>query len=272
MEEGSHPYFRLEGLMPETRAQRIQRLRQKPNVDVLIVGAGINGIGTFRDLALQDVNVVLIDRGDYCGGASAASSHMVHGGIRYLENGEFRLVREAVRERNRLIENAPNLVKPLPTTFPVFNWFSGLFNAPLKFLGLLKSPSERGALVVKIGMVFYDWFSRAQRTVPSHVFRSKAESLSLFPALNPKILFTATYFDAAMSFPERIAIEVLRDGMSCSHALAINYVKLVSTYDDAVHVRDEITGEELEIHPKILVNAGGPWIDQINASLAKEHS
>ena len=74
-------------MLVENRSQRIQALRDMPDIDVLIVGAGINGIGTFRDLALQGVNVVLIDRGDYCSGASAASSHMVHGGIRYLENG-----------------------------------------------------------------------------------------------------------------------------------------------------------------------------------------
>jgi glycerol-3-phosphate dehydrogenase len=84
---------------------------------VVIVGAGINGIGTFRDLALNGVDVLLIDRADFCSGASAASSHMAHGGIRYLENGEFRLVREAVRERNRLLLNAPHVVRPLPTTY-----------------------------------------------------------------------------------------------------------------------------------------------------------
>jgi flagellar biosynthesis protein FliQ len=78
---------------------------------------------------------------------------MAHGGIRYLENGEFRLVREAVQERNRLIQNAPHLVKPLPTTIPIFKTFSGLLNAPLKFLRLLDKPSERGALVIKIGLM-----------------------------------------------------------------------------------------------------------------------
>src|SRR4030065_2331696 len=105
--------------------------RTKPSVSWLIVGAGINGIGTFRDLALNGVDVLLIDRADFCSGASAASSHMAHGGIRYLENGEFRLVREAVQEANRMIENAPHLVRPLPTTIPIFKVFSGLLNAPL---------------------------------------------------------------------------------------------------------------------------------------------
>ncbi|NIW46851.1 MAG: FAD-dependent oxidoreductase, partial [Gammaproteobacteria bacterium] len=121
---------------------------------MLIVGAGVNGIGTFRDLSLQRIDALIIDRGDFCSGASAASSHMVHGGIRYLENGEFRLVREAVSERNRMIKNMPHLVKPLKTTIPMFKWLSGLLNAPLKFLGLLDRPSERGAVVIKIGLIF----------------------------------------------------------------------------------------------------------------------
>jgi glycerol-3-phosphate dehydrogenase len=102
------------------RKQVLQQLREKSWQSVLIVGGGINGVGTFRDLALNGVDVLLIDRADFCSGASAASSHMAHGGIRYLENGEFRLVREAVAERNRMIQNAPHLVRPLPTTIPIF--------------------------------------------------------------------------------------------------------------------------------------------------------
>src|SRR5512136_645570 len=137
---------------------------------VLIVGGGINGVGTFRDLTLQGVDTLLIDQADFCSGASAASSRMAHGGIRYLENGEFRLVREAVAERNRMIHNAPALVKPLPTTVPMFRVLSGLFNAPLKFLGWLDKPAERGALVIKIGLIFYDAFTGRQRAVPRHVF------------------------------------------------------------------------------------------------------
>src|SRR5512139_2856830 len=129
---------------------------------VLIIGAGINGIGTFRDLAHNGVDVLLIDRSDFCSGASAASSHMAHGGIRYLENGEFRLVREAVQERNRMIENAPHIVKPLPTTIPIFKTLSGLFNAPLKFLGWLEKPSERGSVIIKLGLMMYDAYTGKQ--------------------------------------------------------------------------------------------------------------
>lgn len=120
------------------RESILSELKQNPNCEVLIIGGCINGVGTFRDLALNGVDVLLIDRADFCSGASAASSHMAHGGIRYLENGEFRLVHEAVQERNRMIENAPHLVRPLPTTIPIFKFWSGLLNAPLKIPGLAR--------------------------------------------------------------------------------------------------------------------------------------
>lgn len=160
------------------RPDILAALRDHPDVSVLIVGGGINGIGTFRDLALNGVDVLLVDRSDFCSGASAASSHMAHGGIRYLENGEFRLVREAVQERNRLIRNAPHLVRPLPTTIPIFRTFSGLLNAPLKFLGLLDRPSERGSVVIKVGLMLYDAYTGQQRVVPRHHLAGRKESLA----------------------------------------------------------------------------------------------
>src|SRR5829696_5930435 len=146
------------------RSEVLASLKQNPEVSVLIVGGGINGIGTFRDLALNGVDVLLVEKGDFCSGASSASSHMAHGGIRHLENGEFRLVREAVQERNRLLENAPHLVKPLPTTIPIFSRLSGLLNAPLKFFGKLNKPAERGSLVIKLGLMMYDAYTNAPGT------------------------------------------------------------------------------------------------------------
>ncbi len=95
------------------RQEIIRHYQAHPQVPVLIVGGGVNGIATFRDLALQGVSVLLVEQNDFASGASAASSHMVHGGIRYLENGEFRLVNEALHERNRLLLNAPPLRQTL---------------------------------------------------------------------------------------------------------------------------------------------------------------
>ena len=236
--------------------------------DVLIVGAGINGVGTFRDLALNGVDVLLVDRGDFCSGASAASSHMAHGGIRYLENGEFRLVREAVRERNRMIENAPHIVRPLPTTIPIFKIFSGLLNAPLKFLGWLERPAERGGLVIKIGLIFYDAFTRGQGTVPGHVFEGRRKSLEKYPALNPNVKFAATYFDGSIFSPERLTVELLLDGEAeGTHARALNYVALAGVNEGNVTLKDELTGSTFDLRPRVLINAAGPWIDPANRSL-----
>ena len=111
--------------------EAVAALRGRPHAAVLVIGGGINGIATFRDLALQGVDVVLVERGDFVSGASSASSHMIHGGIRYLENGEFRLVKESVEERNGLIRIAPHYVKPLETTVPIFSTFSGILSAPM---------------------------------------------------------------------------------------------------------------------------------------------
>ena len=252
----------------KSRKYRLDKIKKKEEINVLIIGAGINGIGTFRDLALQGVDVLMVDRADYCSGASAASSHMVHGGIRYLENGEFRLVREAVQERNRLIENTPHLVKPLPTTFPIFKWLSGLLNAPLKFLGLLEKPAERGAVVIKIGMVFYDYFTRKQKTVPKHVFHNREDALNLFPDLNPEVLFTGTYYDGAMPLPERIAIELIGDAVAENEeAIPLNYVSFVSVNGGSVLLKDELSGEQFGVRPKVLINAAGPWIDLVNKEI-----
>src|SRR6188768_625651 len=134
--------------------QGYEALAARPYADVLIVGGGINGLATFRDLAMQGVDVALAERSDFVSGASASSSHMIHGGIRYLENGEFRLVHESVSERNALLRTAAHYVRPLQTTIPIFSTFSGVLSAPLKFLrhgGGAKR--ERGAALIKIGLV-----------------------------------------------------------------------------------------------------------------------
>lgn len=250
------------------RQEILSSIENNQEVSVLVIGGGINGVGTFRDLALQGVDVLLVDRADFCSGASAASSHMVHGGIRYLENGEFRLVREAVQERNRLIENAPHLVRPLPTTIPIFKWFSGLFNAPLKFLNLLNKPSERGAIVIKLGLMMYDAFTRNQGTVPRHKFRFRKESLNRWNHLSKKIICTATYYDGSILSPERLTIELLLDAEAEGpHAHALNYVNLVGAMGDVVTLRDELTGQTFNVRPRLLINAAGPWIDFANRTL-----
>ena len=249
----------------------VEQLRARPHADVLIIGGGINGIATFRDLALQGIDVALVERADFVSGASSASSHMVHGGIRYLENGEFRLVKESVTERNRLVRNAPHYVRPLKTTIPIYSTFSGILSAPFRLLvthGRGK-PNERGAALIKIGLMIYDTFSRAGGQVPRHRFLGKAQSLKELPQLNSNLKYTATYFDASMHDPERLALDVLNDGLLAGgdRARAANYLPAVGSSEHGVRLRDEVTGEEFDFSARLILNTSGPWTDITNEAL-----
>ncbi|MBI3159107.1 MAG: glycerol-3-phosphate dehydrogenase/oxidase [Chloroflexi bacterium] len=250
------------------RNETLAWLRGRPGVPVLIIGGGINGAGTLRDLAVGGVPALLAERGDFSGGASAASSHMLHGGIRYLENGEFRLVREAVQERNRLLRLAPDDAQPLPTVIPIFTTFSGLLNAPLRFLGLRRRPAERGALVIRIGLAFYDAFAGRDRVTPRGRMLGREEALRRFPRLNADIRAAALYYDALMPTPERLCMKVLLDGLAAHpEARAVNYLEAIGVEGRAVRLRDAETGEEFMVEPGCVVNAAGPWIDRANAAL-----
>ncbi len=253
---------------------RLQGLRDNSTAQVLIIGGGINGIATFRDLALQGVSVVLVEREDFCSGASAASSHMIHGGVRYLENGAFRLVKESLQERNRLLASAPHYVKPLQTTMPIFTLFSGLLSAPLRILRHTQGkPQERGAVLIKVGLTLYDFFGRNGGRMPRHEFFGRKKSLKLFPELNKKVAFTATYYDAAMESPERLALDTLKDGLATgSHARAANYLSAVGMKDGGVVLRDSLTGQEFSFKAEVIINTSGPWTDLTNKTLGRATS
>ncbi len=249
----------------------IQAMREKPDIPVLIIGGGINGAGLYRELALQGVAAYLVDKGDFLSGASAASSHMIHGGLRYLENGEFRLVKESLAERNRLLKNAPHYVQPLPTTIPVFSWSSGLMSAMFNFLGLRSKPSNRGALLIKAGLSMYDFYTRKQGVMPKHSFTSRDKSLAERPLLNKKIVCTATYYDAWISYPERLGLELILDAETAHpNSKAINYVRADSADGHTVYLTDTLNGERIIIQPQIVVNATGAWIDFTNAALTRD--
>ncbi|MGO4227342.1 glycerol-3-phosphate dehydrogenase/oxidase [Arthrobacter sp. YAF34] len=267
----------------------VHKLRTRRHAQVLIIGGGINGVGTFRDLALQGVDVALVERGDYCQGASGASSHMIHGGIRYLENGEFRLVQESVVERNRLLRIAPHYVKPLQTTIPIFSTFSGVLAAPMRFLTHKQGKhTERGAFLIKLGLSMYDFFSRDGGTVPRHQFRGRKRALAELPRLHPGIKYAATYFDASVHNPERLTLDVLQDGEKAGGAdsllaRASNYVSLVSlgagstgapgaASGTTVQLRDELSGEVFDFTADIIVNTTGAWVDLTNEAMGAASS
>ena len=254
-----------------TREERLAAVRLQPEVSVLIVGGGINGVGLLRELALEKVDSLLVEKSDFCSGASSASTRIIHGGLRYLENGEFRLVRESLRERNRLLENAPHYVRPLPTTIPIFSWTEGMLLAPARFFGLKAWPSGRGALLCKIGLSLYDLLAGEKSVLPAHQFKSRQASLAERPQLHPDILCTATYYDAWISYPERLCVELVLDAeRQYSNARALNYVSLEGAAGNKVTLKDEIADERLEIRPRIVVNATGAWIDFANRRLGQQ--
>lgn len=255
--------------MTDSLRPSVSTLADRPTAQVIVLGGGINGISTFRELALQGVDVVLVERGDYVSGASSTSSHMIHGGVRYLENGEFRLVNEAVHERNRLLKNAPHYVRPLETTIPIFKTFSGVVSAPLRFLThKQRTTVERGALLIKVGLVIYDSFSRDGGSVPRHRFLGRKKSLAAMPHLNPTLKYTATYYDASMHNPERLALDVLLDGADAG-GRASNYVEVVGMAGSEVTLRDVATGHQFTMSAPVIVNTTGPWTDLTNDALGQ---
>ena len=236
---------------------------------VLIIGAGINGCGVFRDLCLQGVDCLLIDRGDICEGASGASSRLIHGGIKYLETGEFRLVRESAMERNRLLRNAPHYVKPLETILPVRSWFGGIAASAKRFLGFKTKLRERGAIIVAAGLRAYDAYNRQVRALPDHRFLGRQQLRTEYPGLDSGIIAAGLYFEGHITHAERLGLELVLDG------LAVNPGSALLTYSGAtagkapgsICITDLITGKNHGVTADVIINAGGAWIDKVNEGL-----
>ena len=236
---------------------------------MLIVGGGINCAGLFRELALEGVEALLIDKGDFASGASSASTRVIHGGLRYLESGEFRLVRESLRERNRLLRNAPHYVRPLATTIPISV-------GPTACCRLLPASSASGAGArpgSRTGQdrpVLVRPPGGREETLPRHQFQSRARSLAARPQLHPEIVCTAIYHDAWISHPERLCLELVLDAIrECPGSQALGYVRLEFAQGERAVLRDEIDGQSLEVTPQVVVNATGAWIDLTNRALGR---
>ena len=239
--------------------------------DVVVIGGGINGISTFRELALQGVDVVLLERDDFCSGASAALSRMVHGGLRYLENGEFHLVRQSLEERDRLLKNAPHCVSPLPTLVPVATRFKGTLPAIAAFLGVKTKQQRRPGAVIRVGLTLYDILSRKSRTMPRHRWIGRKALGEMAPGITREAMAGILYYDAQVSHPERIGLEMVLDteadtGTSPG-ARAFTYTEVVGGDGGTLRWRDRLTGEQGRIAPRLVVNATGAWVDRVENAI-----
>lgn len=242
------------------------------DAEVVIVGAGINGAGLFRDLCEQGVRCVIVDKADFGSGTSAAPSRLIHGGLKYLETGELGLVAQSTLERNLLLRNAPHCVKPLPTVIPIFSWTRGIWPALRTMAGAKSAPRSRGALLVKTGLALYDFYGARHRTMPRHKLVGRRRALADLPPLTPAIVAAGTYYDATVSRPERLVYELVEDGLAASPGSgALNYATLTSASDGVLSFTTP-AGQGASVRPKLVVNAAGPWIDAVSAALgARSH-
>ena len=255
--------------MTDPRQRQIAAVSETANFDVIIIGGGINGVGTFRDLAMQGLRVLLVERNDFCSGCSSALSRMIHGGLRYLENGEFDLVKESLFERDALLRNAPHVVRPLPTVVPIMSVTSGLLNGAMSFLGMESSPRPRGLLSVKLGLTLYDLIARVRRRLPRHKVIGKTEALRVWPVLTKELRYCAIYHDAWISHPERLGIELVLDGQAANpEAIALNYAELQRGEGGSFKLRDLEKDMTIEVTTKALVVATGAWVDETLTELA----
>lgn len=231
----------------------------------VVIGAGINGVGVFRDLCLQGVDCLIVDKGDFSAGASSAPSRMIHGGLRYLESGSFSLVAEATRERNRLLRNAPHLVQPLETVVPLSSLSGGLVSSALKFFGRTPPQRTRGLLAVAAGLRLYDLLGRRQRVMPTHrIRRVPPADRRLFRAA---VRWTATFFDAWIRHPEWLVLELIGDACRDQpRSAAANHCRVTGCAGNVLTLRDELTGAMVRVTADTVVNATGAWLDR-SASL-----
>ena len=232
--------------------------------DLVIVGGGITGASTAWDASLRGLKVALLEKDDFAHATTSGSSKLVHGGLRYLVNGEFRLVRESLRER-RIWENvAPHMVHPLPFVLPTYGW------------------GMSGPIVMGIGLALYDllsfdrnWLSDDDKKLPGFRRISKGKALDMMPSLKRENLTGAMiYYDCQMHAPERLCLECIEGAVEYG-AHAANYAEVTGFVTEAsmkrgvkvagVTVLDKLTGDTHTIKGRVVVNAAGPWADKMMA-------
>jgi glycerol-3-phosphate dehydrogenase len=218
--------------------------------DVVVIGGGMAGAGVARDLALRGVSTALIEQGDFASATTSQSSKLIHGGLRYLELYDFSLVRESLRERETLRGLAPHLVRPLPFLVPIYR------------------DSSRSLIKVRIGLKLYDWLAPGRDRERYRVLPA-VDVLSLEPALRASDLRGAGYyFDDLLVYPERLCLENVLSACRLG-ARAFNYAQVAEIVRDAkgritgVRARDLLTGRVATLGARIVVNATGPWVDQL---------
>lgn len=247
------------------RRADLQRLGQLGDVDVLIIGGGVNGAAVLRDLALNGLSAVLVDTADFCHGATSASTRMAHGGLRYLENREFGLVAESTRERNLLLKNAPHVTVALEVVVPMEAWVSGFVGSALRFLGVSTKPSGFSVASLKAALVLYEWLGRVERVLPAHSIRFGRAGRPT--GLAPRYKAVVSYFDGRITNPEGLVFEMIEEAVGAgASVVALNHVDWRRRGRD-FEIVDPESGLGGTVRPRLVINAAGAWVDRVNADL-----
>jgi len=218
-------------------------------LDAVVIGGGMAGAGVARDLALRGASVALFEKGDFASGTSSKSSKLIHGGLRYLELGDFKLVRESLREKKTLERLAPHLVRPLPFLVPVYRG------------------AARGLITVRIGLWLYDLLTPGKRTERYRVLRP-VDALAMEPSVRAEDLRGAGYyFDDLLLYPERLCLENVLSAARHG-ARAFNYCEVEEFVPgrrgiEGVKVRDLLSGQVQLVRAAVVVNCAGPWVDRL---------
>lgn len=217
--------------------------------DLIVIGAGINGAGVARDAALRGLSVLLLDKGDVGSGTTAWPTRLIHGGLRYLEYGEVGLVRESLRERERLLRNAPHLVHPLPLIIPIY------------------AGDTRRPITIRAGMMAYDALS-LDKSLPRHRMLDHDTTLRRLPGLASEgLLAGALYYDAQVEYTERLVLENALDAVTHGATLMTYHrVDRITTWSGkvtGVAGVDVLTDKPFHATSTTVVNVAGPWVDEV---------
>ena len=229
------------------RNQALEQIRTEKNWDFLVIGGGATGLGVAVDAASRGYRVLLVEQADFAKGTSSRSTKLIHGGVRYLAQGNVGLVREGLRERGFLLQNAPHLVKPLSFVIPVYSW--------------------KDAAVLWSGMKMYDLLAGRWR-IGQSCWLSKAKVLEMLPGVNSSglkggVLYYDGQFDDA-----RLAIHLAQTCVDHG-GVVVNYMQEEgfqagsAGHAHLVSIRDQETNELFEVSARVVINATGVFVDEL---------
>lgn len=223
--------------------------------DLIVIGGGINGLGIAADATARGISTLVVEKRDFGCGTTAASSRLIHGGLRYLEHADFRLVRESLRERGLLARQWPHLIRPIRLLLPSYEG------------------QRPGALLIGAGLRMYDLIARDPLFPPTRRL-SHDQVSGVEPGLSHRGLKVAfIYGDGQLAYPERLCMELLRvvhdaGGRAQNHTRVVG-LNIRAGRAVGASLRDELTGAESVAEAPIIVNAAGPWVDCVNQLLPR---